>query len=85
MALPPLSSSAEATSSSGALSPKHQAWVSWIDQLVEQQIAHRLAETSGIPSTATSTATLPAASTTEAGSSTAAAVATSTTAGAVGE
>ena len=63
----------------------HQAWVTWIDQLVEQRIAHRLTETSGISSTSTSTATLPTASTTEAGLSTAATVATSTTAGAVGE
>ena len=57
MALPPLSSSSEAALSSGVLSPEHQAWVSWIDQLVKQRIPHRLSESSsssaGIPSVAT--------------------------------
>ena len=63
MTSPLLLSSSEVTLSSGVLSPENQAWVSWIDQLVEQRIAHCLSESSssaGIPSTAA----LPVASST---------------------
>ena len=66
MSSPLPSSSSEQSPSAGASSTNQQAWVNWIDQLVEQRVALRLSEASSsasataVVSTGTHTASNPA-------------------------